>query len=152
MATQHGHFDPAQPRSKFSHLPLSSSGPLDCALTGTALLETPYFNKGAAFSTEERKTFNLTGLLPQNVQTLEQQVKRAYEQYSSRRDDLAKNTFMTSMKEQNDVLYFKVRECNLRLYHNFNLLVIVYFVENWITMSSLTLSSSFRIILRRCLV
>jgi malate dehydrogenase (oxaloacetate-decarboxylating) len=43
------------------------------------------------------------------VQTLDEQVKRAYEQYSSRPDDLAKNTFMTSMKEQNEVLYYKVR-------------------------------------------
>ena len=42
------------------------------------------------------------------MSTLEEQVKRAYEQYSSRPDDLAKNTFMTSMKEQNEVLYYRV--------------------------------------------
>lgn len=42
------------------------------------------------------------------MQSLDQQVKRAYQQYSSRKDDLAKNTFMTSLKEQNEVLYFKV--------------------------------------------
>lgn len=52
--------------------------------------------------------FKLHGLLPANVQTLEEQVKRAYAQYSSRSDDLAKNTFMTSMKEQNEVLYYRV--------------------------------------------
>jgi len=40
---------------------------------------------------------------------LDQQVQRAYEQYSKQPDDLAKNTFLTSMKEQNEVLYFKVR-------------------------------------------
>lgn len=33
---------------------------------------------------------------------------RAYDQYSSRENALAKNTFMTSMYEQNVVLYFKV--------------------------------------------
>ena len=37
------------------------------------------------------------------------QVERAYRQYCSRGDALAKNTFMTSMKEQNEVLYYKVR-------------------------------------------
>lgn len=51
-----------------------------------------------------------TGLLPQSIQTLEQQANRAYQQYSKNGDDdLAKNTFMTSMKEQNEILYYKVR-------------------------------------------
>ncbi len=98
-------------KSKFANLPLHTSGPLDCAIKGTVLLQQPYFNKGSAFSAQEREDFELTGLLPQSVQTLEQQVHRAYQQYSSRSDDLAKNTFLTSMKEQNEVLYFKVR-CN----------------------------------------
>ncbi|KAI5467511.1 hypothetical protein BGZ63DRAFT_410457 [Mariannaea sp. PMI_226] len=99
--------------SKFRHLPLSTSGPIDCALTGTALLNTPYFNKGSAFTSEERRKFNLTGLLPQRVQTLEQQCKRAYEQYSTREGDLAKNTFLTSLKYQNEVLYFKLLQDHL---------------------------------------
>lgn len=77
-------------------------------LQGNALLRTPYFNKGSAFTKEERDTFKLHGLLPANVQTLDEQVKRAYAQYQSRPDDLAKNTFMTSMKEQNEVLYYRV--------------------------------------------
>jgi malate dehydrogenase (oxaloacetate-decarboxylating) len=93
---------------KFGHLALSTSGPQECALRGTALLATPYFNKGAAFTAEERKEFNLTGLLPQNVQTLDQQVKRAYEQYKTRVDPLAKNTFMTSLAVQNQVLFYRV--------------------------------------------
>lgn len=32
------------------------------------------------------------------MQTLEEQVRRAYQQYCSRPDALAKNTFMTSLK------------------------------------------------------
>jgi malate dehydrogenase (oxaloacetate-decarboxylating) len=94
--------------SRFAHLPLSTSGPLECAVTGTALLNTPYFNKGSAFLPDERREFNLTGLLPQSAQGLEKQVKRAYQQYSTRQDDLAKNTFLTSLKEQNEVLYYRV--------------------------------------------
>lgn len=94
---------------RFSHLPLgASSGPQDCAIIGAALLNTPYFNKGAAFPADEREEFMLTGLLPQNVQTLEQQVKRAYQQYSLRPDDLAKSTFMASMRAQNEVLFYRV--------------------------------------------
>lgn len=96
--------------SKFSHLPLSTSGPIDCAVVGTALLNTPYLNKGTAFPVDERQQFQLTGLLPQNVHTLDQQAKRAWQQCLSRTDDLARNTFMTSLKEQNEVLFYKVRD------------------------------------------
>ncbi|KIW00715.1 uncharacterized protein PV09_07700 [Verruconis gallopava] len=93
---------------KFGHLPLSTSGPQPCALSGTALLNSAFHNKGSAFTPEERQTFQLHGLLPSNVQTLDIQVRRAYEQYSSRPNDIAKNTFMTSMKDQNVVLYYRL--------------------------------------------
>jgi malate dehydrogenase (oxaloacetate-decarboxylating) len=46
--------------------------------------------------------------MPDNVQTLDEQVRRAYEQYKSRTSDIAKNTFMTSLKEQNEVLYYRL--------------------------------------------
>lgn len=72
------------------------------------LLHNAYYNKGSAFPIEERKRFKLHGLVPPNTQTLDEQVDRAYQQYSSRVDDLAKNTFMASMKAQNEVLYYKV--------------------------------------------
>ncbi|KAF1916665.1 hypothetical protein BDU57DRAFT_587599 [Ampelomyces quisqualis] len=73
--------------NRFAHLPLSTSGAQETTLTGNALLRTPYFNKGSAF-TEERDVFKLYGL--------------------SRPNDLAKNTFMTSLKEQNEVLYYRL--------------------------------------------
>ncbi|KAI1851181.1 hypothetical protein JX266_003256 [Neoarthrinium moseri] len=101
-------------KSKYSNLPLSTSGPVDCAVSGTVLLNTPYFNKGSAHTADERRDFDLTGLLPTSVQTLEQQAKRAYQQYSSRQDDLAKNTFLTSMKEQNLVLYYKLLQDHMQ--------------------------------------
>jgi malate dehydrogenase (oxaloacetate-decarboxylating) len=119
MSSYHKETKPHEKHPKFGHLPLSTSGPQDCALTGSALLNTPYFNKGAAFPAEERKQFKLTGLLPQNVQTLDQQVKRAYQQYSTRQDALAKNTFMTSLGYQNEVLYFRVSLISTRFFHFF---------------------------------
>ncbi|KAL9480528.1 hypothetical protein ACSS6W_005314 [Trichoderma asperelloides] len=100
--------------SKFGNLPLSTVGPLDCALTGTALLNSPTFNKGSAFTQKERRDFNLTGLLPANEQTLDRQAERAYQQYLSRSDSLAKNTFLTSLKDQNEVLYFKLLLTHLK--------------------------------------
>ncbi|ODA79400.1 hypothetical protein RJ55_04993 [Drechmeria coniospora] len=103
-----------KPTSRFDHLLLSTSGPVDCALTGEAVLGSPFFNKGSAFPLDERKLFNLCGLLPHNVHSLDTQVQRAHEQYIERADDLDKNTFLTSLKEQNEVLYYKLLQCNLK--------------------------------------
>ncbi|KAF8853998.1 hypothetical protein BDZ45DRAFT_706757 [Acephala macrosclerotiorum] len=114
MSSIHKETKPNEKHPQFGHLPLSTSGPQDCALTGVALLNAPYFNKGAAFPASERRQFKLTGLLPQDVHTLDQQVKRAYQQYSTRQDDLAKNTFMTSLAEQNQVLYFRLIQDHLK--------------------------------------
>jgi malate dehydrogenase (oxaloacetate-decarboxylating) len=94
----------------FGDLPLSTSGPVDVALDGLALLRNPYFNKGSAFTKQERDDFDLHGLLPVNVQSLKEQVDRAYHQFSTRPDDLAKNTFMSSMRMQNEVLFYKVSQ------------------------------------------
>ena len=95
----------------FKDLELCTSGPLECALRGTTLLNHAFFNKGSAFTKDEREHFQLSGLLPQAIQSLEQQTDRAYRQYCSRTTDLAKNTFLTSLKEQNQVLYFRVGTC-----------------------------------------
>lgn len=108
----------AADENKFAHLALNTTGPIDCALSGAALLNTPYLNKGSAFPTEERRQFGLTGLLPQNVQTLQEQVKRAHQQYLTRADDLAKNTFLASLKEQNEVLYYRV--CDFPIFETFH--------------------------------
>src|ERR1700757_4994032 len=48
---------------------------------GMDLLDTPLLNKGTAFTDEERTQFGLDGLLPPHVETLEEQVVRAYRAY-----------------------------------------------------------------------
>jgi len=50
---------------------------------GPMLLETPLLNKGSAFTEDERESFNLTGLLPDITETIEEQTARAHEQLSS---------------------------------------------------------------------
>ncbi|KAL4802197.1 hypothetical protein BDV18DRAFT_67272 [Aspergillus unguis] len=100
--------------SHFSNLPRAAHGPVKCPYTGSSLLSNPTYNKGSAHSEEERKRFKLHGLLPPNIQTLDEQVDRAYAQYSSRSTDLGKNTFMASMKAQNSVLYYKLLQTHLK--------------------------------------
>lgn len=53
-------------------------------------------------------------MLPPNVQTLADQVTRGYDQYSSRSNDLAKNTFMNSMSQQNTVLFYALLQKHLK--------------------------------------
>lgn len=42
------------------------------------------------------------------------QVDRAYEQYQGKPDDIGKNTFMTSLKAQNETLYYKLISTHLK--------------------------------------
>jgi malate dehydrogenase (oxaloacetate-decarboxylating) len=48
---------------------------------GMDLLNRPRLNKGTAFTEDERSTLGLHGLLPPQVETLEQQVVRADKAY-----------------------------------------------------------------------
>jgi malate dehydrogenase (oxaloacetate-decarboxylating) len=100
--------------SSFGELPLAQQGPLAVPFSGRLLLDNPFYNKGTAFMSEERVELGLKGLLPTNIQTLDEQVARAYQQYSAQPDDLSKNTFMTSMAEQNLVLYYRLIQDHLR--------------------------------------
>ena|SRR5882762_7456554 len=84
------------------------------ALRGGAILTSPRFNKGTAFSAEERREFELTGRLPYRVNTLDEQCARAWDQLQSRGTPIRKNSFLQSLKEQNWVLYYALLQRNLR--------------------------------------
>lgn len=73
---------------------------------GKELLNNPRLNKGSAFTAAERRQFKLECLLPTAVNTLDEQVDRAYGQYKMLPSPLLKNAFCQSMKEQNQVLYY----------------------------------------------
>ncbi|QLG72684.1 hypothetical protein HG535_0D03920 [Zygotorulaspora mrakii] len=93
---------------------LSVDGPIECPLQSFQLLNSPLFNKGSAFTQEEREAFNLDALLPPQVNTLDEQVERAYKQLCYLKTPLAKNDFMTSMRVQNKVLYFALVRRHIR--------------------------------------
>lgn len=78
------------------------------AYSGPALLETPLLNKGSAFNETERKIFNLMGLLPTRYETIEEQVERAYMQYSSFTDPLNKHIYLRNIQDTNETLFFKL--------------------------------------------
>lgn len=88
--------------------------PLYTPLTGRHLLEEPMLNKGAAFTPEERERFKLQHFLPHEYHRLETQLNRAEAQLRSRQDPLAKYSFLRSMKDQNQVLFYALIQKNLK--------------------------------------
>jgi malate dehydrogenase (oxaloacetate-decarboxylating) len=88
---------------------------------GAALIATPTLNKGTAFSYEERTNLQLHGLLPPRIETLEEQVVRAYEAYLRKSDDLEKHIYLRQLQDTNEVLFYR-----LLLNHIAEMLPIVY--------------------------
>ncbi len=82
--------------------------PLYIRYAGPVLLETPLLNKGSAFSVEERQSFNLEGLLPNVVETIEGQTNRAYSQYSLFENDLDKHIYLRNIQDTNETLYYSL--------------------------------------------
>ncbi|WP_125763928.1 malolactic enzyme [Companilactobacillus hulinensis] len=75
---------------------------------GLDLLNNPFLNKGTAFTKEERKENNIEGLLPPFVQTLDQQVAQAYEQYGTKPTPLAKRMYLMDLFNENRTLFYKL--------------------------------------------
>ncbi|WP_404340128.1 NAD-dependent malic enzyme [Pseudoalteromonas mariniglutinosa] len=76
--------------------------------SGPGLIETPLLNKGSAFSQKERENFNLAGLLPPRYETIEEQVERCYQQYSSFNDNLNKHIYLRAIQDNNETLYYRL--------------------------------------------
>jgi len=79
--------------------------PLYIRYAGPMLLETSLLNKGSAFSEREKSEFNLVGLLPKAVETIKEQVLRAYKQFSSFESDLDKHIYLRNIQDTNETLY-----------------------------------------------
>lgn len=75
---------------------------------GMDLLDTPLLNKGTAFTEEERTVFGLLGLLPPHVETLQEQVVRAYEAYQRKDDDLERHIYLRALQDTNEVLFYRL--------------------------------------------
>jgi malate dehydrogenase (oxaloacetate-decarboxylating) len=82
--------------------------PLYIPFAGPALLEAPLLNKGSAFTREERQQFNLEGLLPHQIESIDNQVARTYEQLCGYQDDLEKHVFLRNVQDTNETLYYRL--------------------------------------------
>lgn len=75
---------------------------------GLEVLSSPRINRGVAFTPEQREALGLTGLLPDATMPLEVQVRRAYDQVMAQPNDLSRHTFLTNMRDRNEVLFYRL--------------------------------------------
>ena len=81
---------------------------VETSICGKLLLTTPQLNKGTAFTNDERRAFGLLGKLPNRVETLDEQVKRAYLQYASYKSRLQQNIYLNNLHDKNQIVFYKL--------------------------------------------
>ena len=94
---------------------------IETALSGYELLNDPLLNKGTAFTDAERDAFDLHGLLPPYVTTLDLQVGRRLAAFRSLGTDLQKYTFLRGLQDTNETLFYALLTRNIE-----ELMPIVY--------------------------
>jgi len=87
---------------------MSTNKPIYISYAGPSLLETPLLNKGSAFSPEERRNFNLIGLLPPVYESIDEQVERCYSQYSSFDEPINKHIYLRAVQDNNETLFYRL--------------------------------------------
>jgi malate dehydrogenase (oxaloacetate-decarboxylating)(NADP+) len=75
---------------------------------GLEILHDPAFNKGTAFTLEERQQFDLRGLVPPGVATPEMQEMRVLENYGRMPSDLERYIFLKELQDRNETLFYRV--------------------------------------------
>lgn len=89
--------------------------------SGYELLKDPFLNKGTAFTQEERKAYQLEGLLPPAVETIELQAERVYAEMKKKSSLIEERRFLMDVFNHNRTLFYYVfRE------HLVELMPIVY--------------------------
>jgi malate dehydrogenase (oxaloacetate-decarboxylating) len=86
---------------------------LRACVTGAALLRAPLANKGTAFTAEERAALGLDGLLPPAIESIEQQMERAYATYGALHTSIAKHQFLRALQDRQEILFGALLEAHL---------------------------------------
>jgi malate dehydrogenase (oxaloacetate-decarboxylating) len=81
--------------------------PIYIPFAGPALLEAPLLNKGLAFSQKERQEFNIEGLLPHRIETIEEQLFRTRNQFDIYEQDIDKHVFLRELQDRNETLFYR---------------------------------------------
>jgi malate dehydrogenase (oxaloacetate-decarboxylating) len=73
-----------------------------------ALLNDPLINQGIAFGEVQRSELGLRGLLPSAIGHIDQQVARAYAEFSSEPTDLARHINLRALQDTNETVFYRL--------------------------------------------
>jgi malate dehydrogenase (oxaloacetate-decarboxylating) len=76
------------------------------SLSGYDLISSPRLNKGTAFSDHERDIFDLHGLLPPHVGSLEEQIERRMQALANQSTPFYKYAFLRDLQDTNETLFY----------------------------------------------
>jgi malate dehydrogenase (oxaloacetate-decarboxylating) len=82
--------------------------PLHVAERGIQVLANPLLNKGTAFTIVERDELGLHGLVPTNVETIEQRADRVRSQLALAESDLAKYALLRNVQDYDETLFLRL--------------------------------------------
>jgi malate dehydrogenase (oxaloacetate-decarboxylating) len=86
---------------------------MEVYVDGIALLRLVMTNKGTAFTPEERVSLGLDGLLPPQVNTIDQQLARVYGGFRREPTPLAKYQYLRALQERNEILFYALLDEHL---------------------------------------
>jgi malate dehydrogenase (oxaloacetate-decarboxylating)(NADP+) len=81
---------------------------LECGNFYSMILRNPSFNRGTAFTREERDSLAIRGLLPPHVETLEEQCSQIIDFLDALQDDLQKYLLLVNLSERNETVFYKI--------------------------------------------
>ena len=86
---------------------------VEVSLSGFALINSPRLNKGTAFSDHEREVFDLHGLLPPHLGTLDDQIERRNEQLADESTPFTKYSLLRDLQDTNETLFYALLVRNI---------------------------------------
>lgn len=84
------------------------------SLSGYDLISSPRLNKGTAFSDQERDAFDLHGLLPPHVGTLDEQVERRLQALRDQPSPFNQYSFLRDLQDMNETLFYALLLRNIQ--------------------------------------
>src|SRR5271155_1892680 len=88
--------------------PTAGEKALQISLSGYDLINSPRLNKGTAFSDHERDVFDLHGLLPPHVGSLDEQVERRLQALAGQATSFNKYAFLRDLQDTNETLFYSL--------------------------------------------
>ncbi len=94
---------------------------LEVSVSGFQLINDPMLNKNLSFSEQERTDFDLFGLIPPHIATLEEQSSRCYNAFKNKETDIERYIYLRALQDTSEIIFY-----HLLMSHLSEMLPIVY--------------------------